>query len=394
MGVNHDIFQRHAALAYRQHADVFLMGGDLVNGYTTSRWDFYGQLHAWKQAVSGFWHERPVFPAMGNHEALLKVFRCENGRRARVDRWPYAEDSAEAVFAEAFVNPESGPEVFDPRRPSYRENVFSFRYGPVKLIAFNNNYWYSDLPQRFGGSPEGYILDDQMLWIERQLTEAEADETVRYILLYAQEPVFPCGGHIGDAMWHAGNNNVRAYTFSKGRLVPARDGILEVRNRLARAVAASSKVAAVLCSDEHSYYRVRIDREVPVGDPIRDDRNGDGSIAWRGEEPASPLADLQRPTWYITCGGGGAPYYSEEEVPWNRYWAQQEDPKRGYYYSSQENLLIFHADDQGISLCVWNPYGEKIEEIPDLMAIKRGRLPDARSEQRTGDPAATEEPAR
>jgi hypothetical protein len=320
--------------------------------------------------MSGFWHERPVFPAMGNHEALLKVFRSESGSRVRVDRWPYVTESAEAVFAEAFLNPANGPEVFDPRRPSYRENVFSFQYGPIKLIAFNNNYWYSDLPSRFGGSPEGLILDDQMLWIEEQLAEAERTDSVKYVLLFAQEPVFPCGGHVADAMCYLGNNNVRAYTFNDGQLHPARDGMLEVRNRLARAVAASGKVAAVLCSDEHSYFRLRIDRETPVGDPTRDDKNGDGIIDWLGGEPASPLRDLERPTWYITCGGGGAPYYSEKKVPWGLYWKTQQNPRLGYCYSSQENLLILHAEDQGISLQVWNPYGEKIEEIPNLMAIR------------------------
>jgi hypothetical protein len=36
----------------------------------------------------------------------------------------------------------------------------------------------------------------------------------------------------------------------------------------------------------------------------------------------------------------------------------------------KQNLLLFHADEQTISLCVWNPYGEKIEEVPDLMMIR------------------------
>jgi hypothetical protein len=231
----------------------------------------------------------------------------------------------------------------------------------------NNNYWYSGAAGRYGGSPEGYILDDQLAWIERELAAAERNATVRYVLLYAQEPVFPCGGHPGDAMWYHGNNNVRAHTFHDGKLEPEPLGIVEVRNRLAGAVGRSTKLAAVLGADEHAYYRVLIDRSVPVGVPARDDKNGDGVIAWRDAEPASPLAELKHPTWYVTCGGGGAPYYSEQATPWTVYWGEQADPRRGFYYSSQENLLLFTADGEKISLRVVNPYGETIDEIENLM---------------------------
>jgi hypothetical protein len=371
MGMNYSTLHRLAAIAYRHEAEFFLMGGDLINGYTTSSDDFAAQLFAWKQAMSGFWHERAVYPAMGNHEALLRTFKGEGGGRIRVDRWPYASQSAEAIFADAFVNPEGAPPPADPRRPSYEQSVFAAQYGMVKFIAFNNNYWYSNEPEKYGGCPEGYIMDDQLDWIERQLGLAEADPTVRYVLLFAQEPVFPCGGHVADAMWYDGNNRVRAFTYRAGRLEPAADGIIDVRNRLARAVAASSKVAAVLAGDEHAYHRVLIGPHVPVGDPQRDDADGDGELDWRGDEPASPLAALKRPTWYLTCGGGGAPYYSAEPTPWTNYWNAQPEPHVGYYYSSQENVFVFQADEEGISVDVYNPYGERIDGVEDLTAAKR-----------------------
>ncbi|MFW6125121.1 MAG: metallophosphoesterase, partial [Pirellulales bacterium] len=310
MGVNYQTLQRHAARAYRRGAQFFLFGGDLIHGYTTSPPDFRTQLAGWKQAMAGYWAERPVYPAMGNHEALLRVFRHPGGGRVMIDRWPYAGASAEAVFAAELLNPDNGPTPVDPRRPPYSESVFTFQFGLVRVIAVNNNYWYSDAPQRVGGSPEGYIFDDQLRWIENWLDDAERDPTVKYVVLYAQEPVFPCGGHTADAMWYDGDNNVRAYTYRDGSLGPARDGILDVRNRLALAVARSSKVAAVLCSDEHAYYRVLIERRVPVGVPRRDDRDRDGVIDWEGGEPASPLNALPRPVWYLTSGGGGAPYYA------------------------------------------------------------------------------------
>ncbi len=371
MGMNHITLERLMALAAAKGADFFIMGGDLVNGYTTSLDDFASQLQAWKQAVTGFWNTRPVYPAMGNHEALLRSYHTGQGKGIRLDRWPYATHSAEAVFAREFLNPRNGPEPDDKRLPPYKENVFSFQYGPVLCIAYNNNYWAAHGSREFGGCPEGYVLDDQLRWIHRQLERAETDDSIRYILLYAQEPVFPNGGHVEDAMWWHGNNAVRARTFTDGKLVPAAKGVVEVRNELVRMVAASSKVAAVLGSDEHAYHRILITKDVPLGEPKRDDRNDDGRIAWP-EEACSPLADLKHPCWYLTSGGGGAPYYAEEKAPWNTYWKKTaQDPRAVYTYSSQENILLFRADAKTIRLQVLNPYGECLDAIDDLMACKR-----------------------
>jgi hypothetical protein len=389
MGINHRTIQRHMAFAYDRGADLFVMGGDLINGYTTVPEDFAAQLHAWKQATAGFWSHRPIYVAMGNHEALLRAYDDggRNGRRPiRIDRWPYASQSAEGVFAEQFVNPRNAPTPADPRRPSYAENVYSFRYGPMMMIVFNNNYWYSSDPDKVGGSPEGYVLDDQMDWIEAQLAKATADQTVQYVFLCAQEPVIPCGGHVKDAMWYQGNNNVRACTFTDGKLVPHEQGIVEVRNRLVRAVAKCPKVAAVFGSDEHAYSRIWIDKDVPLGEPARDDRDGDGIIDWNGDEPASPLGDLAHGTWYITSGGGGAPFYAEEPTPWNTYWTHALGTDRRAekcYFSSQENVVLIRCKPTRLQangewmnktpvagLEVYNPYGELIEKVDNLMAGK------------------------
>ena len=369
MGVNYRTTERLVSIAFREGARFLIMGGDLVNGYTSSRADFFTQIHAWKQAVSGFWNTRPIYPIMGNHDALLRVFDEKEGGKAYFDRWPYETESAEAVFADEFLNPLNGPVRSDSRRPTYKENVYSFQHGPVLCIGFNNNYWVTRNRYEAGGSPEGYILDDQLRWIEETLRLADEDRSVRYVLLYAQEPVFPNGGHACDAMWWNGDNTVRAGTYRNGRVEREKEGIVEVRNRFARIVARSPKVAAVLGSDEHGYSRVLIGPEVPVGAIPGDDLNGDGRIDWPAE-PCSPLSDLSRNTWYLVGAGGGAPYYSEERTSWNGYWREKGDRSDGFYLSSQENILIFHADERGISLRVLNIHGEAIDRVENLMERK------------------------
>lgn len=360
MGVNFRILSQIAADAYRKGADLFLFGGDLVNGYTTETEDFRLQLIAWKKAMAGFWRSRPVYTAMGNHENLLNMYDDGSKHGIRIDKWPYATESAEALFAEQFFNPTNGPEPSDPRRPTYKENLHYVQYGPVLAIAFNNNYWLNEKPnycETYGGSPEGYMMEDQLKWVEDLLAQAEVDPTVKFILLYAQEPVFPGGGHVKDTMWWNGNNAVRAYTKNADGVVePEALGIVEVRNRFWKAIAQSSKVAAVLAGDEHEYHSILITADTPVGLYPDDDKDGDGIL-----DECSPNPEFTYPTWHLTAGTAGAPFYSREETPW--------DVER---LTSQHGYTLFETDGDKISMkYIGITTGEVLDEIDDLMAVKK-----------------------
>lgn len=388
MGANYTTMERIANLAFNKKADLFVFGGDLMNGNTASPDDYRVQIHAWKQALAGFWNHKPVYSCMGNHESLLRVFKNKEGEELRLDRWPYDTESAEAVFADELVYPQNGPEASDSRRPTYSENVYSFQYGPVKFIAFNNNYWIAksigtvwQIPLEFGGCPEGYMMRDQMDWIKGELEKAEKDPTVKYIVLFAQEPVFPNGGHVKDCMWYFGNNKVRAavYDHGSGKVVKESRGIIDIRNQFLRMVGNNKKVAVILGADEHSYHKMLLDKDVPVGVPETDDTDNSDQVC-REQGPCSSLKDLKYPTWYMVSGGAGAPYYAQQETPWNAYWGKNPskyDPQRHtsmrgcYHYSSQENVLIFSAGDRGLSVTVYNPYGGIIDKIDNLMSIKR-----------------------
>jgi len=397
MGVNYKIMDQIAAGIYHKGADIIFFGGDLFAGETTSYRDFVQQAYAWKQSVFGLWTQRPVYPIMGNHEILSWYFKSvkdpEELDPILVDKWPYETESAEAAWREAFNLPMDGPEPSDPRRPTYKENVYTVQYGPIKIIAFNNDgYWktYNWGMERYwkecGGLPDGYIMDDQMRWIEEEIKKADADPTVKYILLVSHTPVFPNAGHGEDAMWWFGDNNVRGYVYKDGKIQPERDGIIDVRNRLALAIASSPKVAAYLGADEHGYSRILMTKDVPVGNPSKDDKNGDGIIdipeckCWAldydeaefhiGNEPASPIP-LKYPTWHIISAGAGAPYYSEEPTPWSEYYKKMPNTSDYYFHTCQMGYVIFEADEDKISLKSYNLYGELIDKIDDLMAAKR-----------------------
>ncbi len=376
MGCNYLELQRLTALAYEKRSRFLLQGGDLVNGYTTQPDDYRTQLYGWKHAIRGFHHQRPVYPAMGNHECLIYNFGSGSGYGVTLDRWPYKTESSEAIFAEQLVLPKNGPKPANPNRPPYTENVYSFQYGCLKCISVNNNYWISYSADKFGGSPEGYILPDQMAWIKNELSAAEKDPTIKYVVVYMQEPVIPNGGHIQDAMWYRGSNKVRAATWDGKKLIAEKQGIIEVRNELMRALHNSSKVVAVLGSDEHGYSKVLINDQVPVGIPSKDDKNKNGKIDYylpgEKKETASPMASLKNPVWYFVGGGFGAPYYSRESTPWNDYWTNiKKDKGQYFYYSSQSNILLFEVTPQSIGVKVYNPFGEVMDQVDDLLAVRK-----------------------
>ena len=359
MGVNFRILSQIAADAYRKGVQFFIFGGDLLNGYTSETEDFRLQLIAWKKAMAGFWRTKPVYVSMGNHEVLLNTYDDESKYGLSLDQWPYATDSAEAIFAEQLYNPTNGPEPSDPRRPTYKENLHYMQYGPVLAIAFNNNYWFTTNKacETYGGSPEGYMMEDQLAWIEGVLTKAETDPTVKFIFLYAQEPVFPGGGHVKDAMWWKGNNAMRAYTKnSDGVVEPEALGIIEVRNRFWKAIAQSSKVAAVLTGDEHEYHSILIAGDTAVGVYPGDDKDGDGKLDEYSSNP-----EFTHPTWHLTIGTAGAPFYSREKTPWG--------VER---LTSQHGYALFETHGDKISMkFIGITTGEVLDEIDDLMAVKK-----------------------
>ena len=358
MGVNRKVLGNIVQGAYRKGADFLLFGGDLVNGHLNHVDAFRTQVKAFKRSIEPFRFSTPLYSAMGNHETLLHVFDDGSRYGLGMDRWPYATESVEAVFGSEFVQPVNGPV---PRSgfPPFAETAFTMQYGDVRVIVFNNNYWWTSenrIPT-LGGSPEGYIVPEEMEWMQREVKKADGDPTVRYTVVLSHEPIFPAGGHLGDAMWHDGDNTVRAYRYEGGAAVPFEKGIVDVRNQLWEMLTHSRKVAVVLGSDEHNYQRMLIGRKTPVGVPATDDKNGDGKL---NDGVLSPDPAFARPMWFIISGGAGAPYYTQELAPWS------EAVKA---YTPQAHYVVFRSEKDRMSLQVFNEGGQLLDEVRDLMAV-------------------------
>lgn len=347
-GVNMHIIKKIAALANYQSVDFWQFTGDLINGYSTSTDETRIQYANWKRSVEPFWHHIPVVVGMGNHESIMSTFG--NTRRGvAVDKFPFAENSAEKVFADEFHLPQNGPlsedgAVYDPDTarvdfPSYKENVFYYTYGNIAMVVLNSNYWYAPSDQMIplsGGNPHAYVMDNQLKWLAETINKLEANNKIDHIFITIHTPMFPNGGHAGDDMWYHGNNDVRPFIAG----LPVEKGIIERRDEILDIIVNKSKKSlAVLTGDEHNYSRLFVDDEMN---------------RYPDEWPHSKLK-LNRHIWQITNGSAGAPHYGQEVLPWSG---------NVQFFSLQYALVFFEVNGEKVHIKVINP--DTLEEIESV----------------------------
>lgn len=347
-GANAYIVKKIMALATQQEVTFMQFTGDLINGYRTSGQEMDLQYANWKHTVEPFAHYFPVVATMGNHEALMRMFR-DDSHSFMIDRFPYETESGEAAFARNFVNPLNGPESedgasYDPNKrktdfPSYKETVFYYTYDNVAVVVMNSDYWYSPsstgIPITSGGL-HGYIMDQQFAWLEETIGSLEADANIDHIFVTQHTPCFPNGGHVRDDMWYGGNNDKRPYVAGK----PLEKGIIERRDQiLDLLINKSQKTRAILTGDEHNFAKTEIGPKTIIYD----------------ENWVLPKLALTRTIYQINNGAAGAPYYAQEQTPWSGSVTG---------FTTQNALVLFHIDGDKIDMEVLNP--DTLEKVDEL----------------------------
>ena len=220
--------------------------------------------------------------------------------------------------------------------PTYQENVFYYTYDNVAVVVLNSDYWYAPNHPAIpitGGGLHGYIMDQQLAWLDETIAKLENDPNIDHIFTTQHTPVFPNGGHTQDDMWYKGNNQIRPFVAGK----PLEKGILERRDQyLDIIINKSSKVRAILTGDEHNYAKTRISAETNI----------------YPEGYAGKKLDISRTIYQINNGAAGAPYYAQEETPWTPHVSG---------FSTQNALVFFHVEGEKLNMEVLNP--DTLEEV-------------------------------
>jgi len=334
-GTNHYIVKKMMTLAKARNADFFQFTGDMINGYNISPDKQNLEYINFKHATEYFGRFTPVNVSMGNHEALMTSFP----KWISMDKFPFDKYSAEKIFADNFVNPLNGPESedgasYDPSSrtidfPSYKENAYYYTFGNMVMISLNSNYWYapSSKINEHSGNLHGYVMDNQLQWLKETVAKFEKDNDIDHIFITLHTPAFPNGGHSRDDMWYAGNNEKRAYVAGK----PVKKGIIERRDEILDIlINQSKKCVMMLNGDEHNYNRMVID----------------DTMEMYPENWDKPKIKISRPFTQITNGAAGAPYYSQEVLPWSDHVK---------VFSTLNALMLFTIDGDKVFLEVVNP---------------------------------------
>ena len=338
-GTNAYVMKRIAVLSGHKNVRFFQFSGDMIDGNKLRAEPMNLEYANWKRVIEPFAHYIPYISGFGNHEAYWIGF-TNGSRYSLIDSFPFDNNSSESLYAKHFVNPVQGPvsedgAVYDPDPnstdfPPYAETIFYYTYDNIAIVVLNADYWYSPTIWRtpeHSGSLHGYIMDNQLEWFKNTLHKLEKDNNIDHIFVTQHTPVFPNGGHVQNAMWWSGDNSKRPYVAGK----PVAKGIIENRDEYLDIVMNhSSKVLAVLTSDEHNYHRMHLTAETPI----------------YPEDYDKPKLTKYRPLTFITNGAAGAPYYGQDITPWTD-WVDK--------FSSQYAVLFIHVEGKKVWCEVINP---------------------------------------
>lgn len=327
-----------AAAAMRHIAFMQVMGGN-TTGNNTSVSGHMLEYANFKRALEPFWSTIPVYTGMGNHEANYRFFAPDrvSKKPTRLERFPYDTESGAVAFAQSFVHPTNGPESedgasYDPNPqvqdfPSYKENVYFYTYGNLAMVVLNSEYWKStDL--KVSGNPEGYVMDQQLKWLEQTLQQLEADPKIDHVFISVHSAMFPNGDHADAGMWYDGSNEARPVVAGK----PVGNGIIERRDQLIDvAINHSTKVIGFLSGGEHNFSML----EVKPG------------MELYPKGYAKPKLSLKRNFFFINNGGGGSYAYAlMNKTPW---------VDKFQYFTGPPTMALFHIAGPKVTMEVFNP---------------------------------------
>jgi len=326
-GTNSKSIKHLFRLAYDRGADFIFFPGDLIDGYNTELSDYMQQYLTWKKASTPVHRLIPVFEGIGNHESYI-------------DRYVVSEDSpyqpiaygnfsynvpqnpSEVLFSSQFVNPKNGPVSEGGLTPPYDETVYSVVLNGVGFVMVNSNYWYSSDPETIGGNLEGYIMDRQMEWIEKEIDELDQRNDVRYIFVFTHEPPYPNSVHYKDAMYYNGGVPEKNSGFE-------RYWVVERRDRFWKALSSSPKTMFAMFGDEHNYSRLTI--------------------------PANKDKGFKHELTQLISGGVGAPYYSEvTNLPWSKHLD---------FVDWKQNYVHVQVAHEGVTVQAVSSTGEIMDQV-------------------------------
>ncbi len=264
-GVGETLLSQVLAIAESKNAAFIQFNGDLITGNSTSPEDQALQISNWKKiysAMSGI----PFYVTYGDGEVITRNFMDTIlNRGIGINYFPVRQGNSESYFSSHFSLPDNGAsgEVLDDKSNPlrYNQSVYSYTYLNCAFVILNtefltNRNYNADFST--DGNLSGYIMDGQLDWLKRTLSFYEGESHIDHVFICQHSPVLPNDSSGG--MWYRGTNLKPSFGG-----IPLRQGILDRRDDyLTILMDNSSKVRAVLTSEEGSYYKLHLTSETPL----------------------------------------------------------------------------------------------------------------------------------
>lgn len=265
-GVNEELLSRVVKLVESKNAALIQFNGDLITGDLTSPEEQALQISNWKKTYSVL-SEIPFYVTYGDREVITRHFMdtiLDKG--IGINYFPFRGGNSEAYFSNQFNLPENGAsgEVVggngsDPIR--YHQSVYSYTNLNCAFVILNTEFLANrnyNATFSTDGNLSGYIMDEQLDWLSSTLSFYEEESHIDHIFICQHSPVFP-NDSVGG-MWYGGTNLKPSF---KG--VPLEQGILDRRDEYLNVlINNSTKVRAILTSEEGSYHKLHLTPETPM----------------------------------------------------------------------------------------------------------------------------------
>ncbi len=276
-GVDDKLLSRVLNLAESKNVAFIQFNGDLITGNVTRPEDQALQLSNWKKTYSDL-SDIPFYVTYGDREVITRNFiDTILNMGIGINYFPSRKGNSEAYFSSHFNLPENGAagEVVDGNESTelrYNQSVYSHTYLNCAFIILNtefltNKNYNADFST--DGNFSGYIMEEQLDWLRSMLSFYEEESHIDHIFICQHSPVFP-NDSVGG-MWYGGSNVKPSF-----RGVSLDQGVLDRRDEYLQLLTNnSSKVRAILTSEEGNYHKLHITPETPIypedyaGDEVR-----------------------------------------------------------------------------------------------------------------------------
>lgn len=257
-GSDQDYFRKIGDYAYKSEVDLVIFGGNFSGGPFEDQGeaDADYRLHRFFRDEAGY--RKPVYTMLGKKEFVKSSFITEDKRRVYgVNKSPVYTASSEAVFSRVFDAPtvrlpgeQNLKRFFNRNEPhaEYQSTAFAFRQQHVGVVVLNTEYARTSnwrFSRAAGGSISGYLLENQISWLKRQLEAFEKNNAISNVVIFMHSPLYPTGEYISESFWYGG----KFRAAPKGKNDKDLPGVIAVRDELMETFSANEKVTAIVSAE-------------------------------------------------------------------------------------------------------------------------------------------------